>query len=156
MAVAFRTRDASVSGWGAYSDSDVDDSLRTMVSLVWSSIAELDWSVGRRWQTVSVDELTLNGEGRDDALAHPIHESGEKPPDPRQSHRIYLHNFLSLPPIIYHPYFNLICGLTSIFFRDLTRYFPSNAAAMRVYGSVLLEFESCALCTSASSHSLLL
>lgn len=120
MAVAFRTRDASVSGWGAYGDSDVDDSLRTMVSLVCSSIAELDWSVGRRWQTVSVDELTLNGEGRDDALVHPIHESGEKPPDPRQSHRIYLPKFLPLPTIRCHLYFNLIRELTSVFFRNLT------------------------------------
>ena len=102
MAVAFRTNDASVSGWGAYGDSDVEDSLRTMVSLVCSSIADMDRIVGRRWQTVSVDELTLNGEGRDDALAHPIHESGEKPPDPRQSHGIYLLNFLPLPTIRCH------------------------------------------------------
>ena len=70
MAVAFRTRDASVSGWAAYDDSDVDESLWAMVSLVCSSMTDMDRCVGRRCESIFLDELTLNGERRDDALAN--------------------------------------------------------------------------------------
>ena len=115
MAVAFRTRDASVSGWGAYDDSDVDESLWTMVSLVCSSITDMDRIVGRRWQTVSLDELTLNGERRDDALAIQFTSLEKSHPTHANPTEFSYSTSLFLPPFKCHLYFDIIRRLTSIF-----------------------------------------
>jgi hypothetical protein len=101
LAVAFRTRDASVSGCGAYDDdSDVDESLWTMVSLVFSSITDMDTYVGRRWLTLSLDELTLNGEGRDRTRFTSLEKSHPTHANPTES--VYAMPFSCLPSNIFY------------------------------------------------------